>query len=320
MTLRKGASGTGLAAAILLTLSLTIVAHSSEPESAQDETQREGQRQEADNGHDEFTWWSSASDSLGMDIDSADGEKIGEVVEIIIDMESRRLLAIVVSTGGLLDMSKQRSLISPQDLQFDTDREKLRSNLTREQIRSAPRYRSDDAARLARVPPMSEARVGVAIPRIQENDSNRDDRDSNADQTEEGNASGKGVPVSELIGMKLEDIQGKSVGSVTEVYIDFEGGEAVGVVFSTGGFLGLGGKQALLALSELEYHQAEERLLVRLDEDQLDQVPEYKEDDLLWVFYALRARMESSGAENASVSEDTENSDRSTQSGPTLHE
>lgn len=332
----------GLIPAILLGMVLSAVAESTQrgdegaqrqaqARTAEQMTQGEGREDGGDRGSEPSTQaWNhsrSAADILGMDILSTADEKIGEVKDIIVDIESGRLLAMVVSTGGFLDMDRQLSLISPNDLRFDSDGENLRADLRRKQIRSAPRFPGDDVASIKWVAPIGEAQSestdsGVqeradhrevsqeaqadhadgrpvadsesGEPQPQDGEDNSEEQESGADFTDGSSASsGKSLPVSGVVGMNLENAQGESIGAVEKVYLDLEGAGTIGVVVSTGGFLGMGDRKTLFGLNELRYNSEESIFIVTLDNERLGEVPEYRENEPE-AFDALRKRLERS--------------------------
>lgn len=256
----------------------------------------------------------SSSDIIGMDIQSATGEKIGEIRDMFIDMETGRIVAVVASTGRFLDAGDQNSLLSTDDLRFDGDKKHLRSDLQKEHLLTAPRYRKDDRAGFDHVRPLGEsgkARYAASNSANNPGEGNPYARNfgvrgSTEPRTENPQVSNRwadqrgieGSPdyrvaselaLSTLVGMDVENRAGDSVGKVDKVYLDLEGGQVSGAVVSTGGFLGIGAHQNVLALNEFDYNAESKKLVVDMDRDQLRSAPTYKSDDTSW-HVALRER------------------------------
>ncbi len=330
-----------------------------------------------------------ASKVLGMNIDTAGNEKIGEIDEIYVDTNTGEVLALVVSTGGFLGIGQQQSLISPEDLRLNAERTVLHTDITKEQIREAPRYEKGETTGFDQVRPMganasdweerraqrtdrtgagqevgdrratgqdrtqdTDRKVGgqsdrqtTGQERTQATDRNEGDRNvadrqvtgeartqgmdrdldrqsdrraTGEDRTErtdrnigqnvgdrqttgqertersdwsEGEQSkGHGLAISELQDMSVENRQGDSVGDVNEIYIDPENWELVGVVLSTGGFLGIGDRKTLFGLQEMSFDPSNESAVLDYNRDQIREFPEFVEDDQS-VFENLRERM-----------------------------
>jgi sporulation protein YlmC with PRC-barrel domain len=79
------------------------------------------------------------------------------------------------------------------------------------------------------------------------------------------------LAVTDLVGREVRDVEGNSIGEVTDLVVD-QDQRVEAVVVEVGGFLGIGAKPVLLAASEL---QTDEQDVVRigLSRPQLDQLP-----------------------------------------------
>ena len=85
----------------------------------------------------------AASKIIGSDIKDSRGESIGEVEDLVVDLQSGRVTGVVVSSGGLLGMGKNRSVVSPQELRRGEEGE-FHSNLTRERLGAGENRRDGD--------------------------------------------------------------------------------------------------------------------------------------------------------------------------------
>lgn len=255
----------------------------------------------------------NASAILGMDINTADDETIGEIDEIFIDSNTGEVLAVVVSTGGFLGMGQEHTLIALEDLRFNADRTLMQTDISEDQLRSAPRYKAGETANFDRVHPLGKAR------------SNWDTREERADKRPDANLkknvsdrpetaemrkemhkemrnertnrldgvqqNARGLALSDLVGMTVENRQGEAVGQVDEVFIDLEKREVVGVVVSTGGFLGMGDRKNLFGIKEMVIDSTNENIVLDYSRDQIREFPEYKQDEQS-VFADLGDRMD----------------------------
>ncbi|WP_194757241.1 PRC-barrel domain-containing protein [Aliidiomarina indica] len=84
------------------------------------------------------------TDSLmGMDVYTSDNESIGSVDDLIID-ESGKIVAIIVSVGGFLGIGQKDVAISWDHVTRSgvKNEQKLNANVTRENLKSAPKFAS----------------------------------------------------------------------------------------------------------------------------------------------------------------------------------
>ena len=266
---------------------------SQQPDRTGDETARESTIDQA-NSHP-----MTASEVLGMNIDSADNDKIGEIDEIYIDSDTGEVLAIVVSTGGLFGIRQQQSLISPEDLRINAERSLMQTNVSKDQIKEAPRYRKGETSGFDQVRPLGKtASDGKA--RTERTDRSKGERhasdrqstgEARTERSEGGQPQVPALAVSKLIGMSVENRQGESVGDVDEAFLDLENWEVAGVVVSTGGFLGMSDRKTLFGLEEMSFETENETAFLDYDRDQISEFPEFKPDEQS-VFEDLRERMD----------------------------
>jgi sporulation protein YlmC with PRC-barrel domain/osmotically-inducible protein OsmY len=223
-----------------------------------------------------------ASKVLGMNIHTVADEKIGEINEIFINTGSGEVVAVAVSTGGFLGMGKQNTLVSSEDLRFNGDRTQMHTDISKDQLQNAPDYRKGDTVGLNQVRPMGR----MASTRADHMD--RSDRMDRQQDTQSYGQDRK-LAISDLMGMNVENRQGESIGKVDEVFLNLEKREVVGVVVSTGGFLGLGNRKTLFGMRELSFDSSHEKVLINYNRDQIRAFPEYKENDQS-LFDGLRER------------------------------
>jgi sporulation protein YlmC with PRC-barrel domain len=301
---------TGLAAAIALGGSLSAAETAPKGASMKDK-QRQSQQSAryVDQTDQADSRPMTASEVLGMNIDTIANEKIGEIDEIFIDSHTGEVLAMVVSTGGFLGMGQQQSLISPEDLRFNDGRTHMQTDISKDQIQAAPTYQKGETAGLDKVRPLGKSAADWDMRKDRQARAEmrpaaahgqkasyrattgqaRNERER-ANRLEGVQPDSRGLAVSELIGMSVENRQGESVGNVDEVYLDLEKREVVGVVVSTGGFLGMGDTKTLFGLREMSFDPKNEKVILEYSRDQIRGFPAFKTDDQS-VFADLRERM-----------------------------
>ena len=84
-----------------------------------------------------------ASKLIGTAVDNLQNEKLGKVENLLVDLPSGRVVAIIVSSGGFLGMGDELSAIPPTALRFTTDRDTLQLDTSKEMLSSAPHFKAD---------------------------------------------------------------------------------------------------------------------------------------------------------------------------------
>ena len=86
-----------------------------------------------------------ASDKVeGTRVYGADGERIGSIERLIIGKRNGQVAYAVLGFGGFLGIGEDHYPIPWAKLSYDEALGGYRTELTREQVQKAPKYRSDD--------------------------------------------------------------------------------------------------------------------------------------------------------------------------------
>lgn len=86
-----------------------------------------------------------ASDKVeGTRVYGADGKRIGSIERLIIGKRSGQVAYAVLGFGGFLGIGEDHYPIPWAKLSYDEELGGYRTELTREQVEKAPKYRSDD--------------------------------------------------------------------------------------------------------------------------------------------------------------------------------
>ncbi len=84
-----------------------------------------------------------ASKLIGMTVKNRQNETIGDVDNILVDLASGRVVAFVVSSGGFLGMGDVLSAVPPTALGFNSERDTLQLDTSKEVLARAPHFSSD---------------------------------------------------------------------------------------------------------------------------------------------------------------------------------
>jgi sporulation protein YlmC with PRC-barrel domain len=82
-----------------------------------------------------------ASKLTGKAVKNLQDEKIGDIKDLVVDLQSGRVLAVIVETGDYLGMDDQLSAVPPSAFRFAPDRETLQLSVTKEQLSQAPHFK-----------------------------------------------------------------------------------------------------------------------------------------------------------------------------------
>ncbi|WP_404993454.1 PRC-barrel domain-containing protein [Cupriavidus pauculus] len=91
----------------------------------------------------------AASSLDGTKVYSSDNEHVGEIKEIMIDVQGGRVAYAVLTTGGFLGIGDTLHAIPWSALVMDTDAKCFRLGLTAERIKDAPGFDKDNWPRMA---------------------------------------------------------------------------------------------------------------------------------------------------------------------------
>lgn len=85
-----------------------------------------------------------ASKLIGMTVRNRQDEKLGDVEDLLVDMPSGRVVAVVLSSGGFLGMGDVLSAVPPSALKFSADRDSLQLDATKEKLSNAPHFKANE--------------------------------------------------------------------------------------------------------------------------------------------------------------------------------
>jgi sporulation protein YlmC with PRC-barrel domain len=92
---------------------------------------------------------------------------------------------------------------------------------------------------------------------------------------------GRSVPqvtADSLVGTTVRDVQGKDIGQVSQLLIDAREGKVTSVIIKRGGAFGFGGKDMSVPWEALKIQRDQEKLVVTMQQDMLEQAPRPQRD------------------------------------------
>ena len=84
-----------------------------------------------------------ASKIIGTSVKNLQDEKLGQVENLLVDLSSGRIVAVIVSSGGFLGIGDELSAVPPTALRFNTDRDVLQLDASKEMLSSSPHFKAN---------------------------------------------------------------------------------------------------------------------------------------------------------------------------------
>jgi sporulation protein YlmC with PRC-barrel domain len=217
-----------------------------------------------------------ASELIGMEVADPQGEKLARVEEIAVDVESGRILQVILASGGFLGVGASETAVPPMALALDAEGRQLSLAAGKERLAGAPPF---DTSK------WSEAFTTVRLAAVYKHFG----MESSLDFVEAGDQTGKPSTIPEsrldgvqrasrIAGMKVTNLQNETVGDVAEILLDLPAGRLMAIVVSSGEYLGIEGE--LSAVPATAFRISTDRKTLHLDTSKaaLEAAPHFKAD------------------------------------------
>ncbi|MBL9187862.1 MAG: PRC-barrel domain-containing protein [Opitutaceae bacterium] len=207
-----------------------------------------------------------ASDLIGMKIENAQGDKIGEVEELAVDLRSGSVVQLIVSSGSILSGGERHVAVPPGQIRYGDKNQSLRFDITPERLKAAPAFA------------MSQWSEFYESDRVNQSDryfgseTAGDRRAATNSRTEAGRVH----KATKIMGSAVRNLQDEKIGSVDDLVIDLPAGRVVAVVVSSGGFLGLGDTMSAVPPTAFRLDGAPGRLQLDTTKDALRNAPRFQ--------------------------------------------
>jgi hyperosmotically inducible periplasmic protein len=118
-------------------LTLPILAQDTS-NSKMDET-RSSRQHTAQDHPNRLTDTAKASDIIGMAVENYQHEKLGKVADLAVDVESGRIVQVIISSGGFLGMGETFTPVPPGALYHEVGQKELHLDVSTDKFNSAPK-------------------------------------------------------------------------------------------------------------------------------------------------------------------------------------
>ncbi len=233
-----------------------------------------------------------ASDIRGMPVQNYAKEKLAHVEDLALDLESGRIVQVILSTGGFAGIGDTLTAVPPGALHHDVPNKVLHLEADKPALLAAPRF---DMARWAELNDAEHLSAvyrlygeGPAFVFVHPGEGALQEQrhaDGTVDKNRGSRASNTLIPVSRLgrlqrasalVGTPVNNLQDEKLGKVDDILLDLPSGRIVAVVVSSGGFLGLGDE--LSAIPPTALRLLSEGTVLQLDatKDMMSNAPHFK--------------------------------------------
>lgn len=205
------------------------------------------------------------SELIGSEIQTLENEKLGQVDDLAVLLDSSDVIQIIVSFGGLRGVEDRLTALPPQVLNFDEKAKLCRLKADTEKFHSAPRFevnKWDDA--------MKPDQIGTVNRHYGEK--TRSVGVGHVDQS----AAWQIERASKMIGAPVKNLQNETIGKVDNLVVSLERGIISSVILSAGDYIGAPGELSAVPPAALKFNPQHDTLLLDATKDVLTKVPHFK--------------------------------------------
>src|SRR5579859_1195615 len=245
-----------------------------------------------------------ASDLIGMTVNNNQNEKMGKVEDLAVDVESGRVVQVILSTGGFLGIGDTLTAVPPEALHRDVTNKFLNLDADKEKLKGAPKFEMSnwaeysDSNHLAEVytyygqePAFRFIQTGDVVQDGQRNTADSPKivstrkADGTWDKDRVSSDSQWMIPVSrlgqvqkasKLIGTAVDNLQNEKLGKVENLLVDLPSGRVVAIIVSSGGFLGMGDELSAIPPTALRFTTDRDTLQLDTSKEMLSSAPHFK--------------------------------------------
>lgn len=207
---------------------------------------------------------SKASDIIGKTVINYQDVTLGEVKDIAVDVESGRIIQVILSTGGFVEEGDIVQAVPSELLHHDVKLDVVHLDSDVAKLKNAPRFEMDNWAASSDNNKVNDVyRYHGSEPEFDQNPSIPAERMKDIQQ------------VSKLLGMPVKNLQDEKLGDVDNILLDLPSGRIVAVVITSGGFLGIGDELSAIPSTALRFTSDRTALQLDATKDMLSSTPHF---------------------------------------------
>jgi sporulation protein YlmC with PRC-barrel domain len=199
----------------------------------------------------------SAKKLIGREIQTTQGQKAGELKDLVVDLESGRVLYGVISAGGFAGIGDELTAVPTGAFTSSTDA-RLTIDADKEKLKGAPRFTKDHETKLGDAQYIKQAHQHFG------QNMNWEGAFNNVHKA------------SELIGMNVKNASDQNVGDVNDLGIDLPSGRVAFVMLAAGGVLGAGEKLYPMPPNAFTLASDNKSIVSAIDKEKLTNAPQFQ--------------------------------------------
>jgi sporulation protein YlmC with PRC-barrel domain len=234
-----------------------------------------------------------ASDLIGMEVKNNQNEKLGKVNDLAVDVESGRIVYVILCTGGFIGIGDTLHAVPPGALHHDVASKTLQLDADKEKLNAAPKFEMAKWAECCNSNQVAEVYSQYGQQPYcssgHKKDASKTVTARNADGTwgkdrivneNEANKSWARLSdvqkASKVMGTPVKNLQDEKLGKVENLMVNLSAGRIVAVVISSGGFIGIGDELSAVPPTALQFNTERDTLQLDASKEMLTASPHFK--------------------------------------------
>jgi len=211
-----------------------------------------------------------ANKVIGKEVMGSDNQKLGKIDNIVVDLDTGRVLYTIVSSGGVVGVGATKIAISPGQF-TQVKGNNLQVSIDKQKFNGAPKFTSnlDQQSELSKADFVSQVYQYFG----------------ETPWWQSANAASQGqflrvYKSSDLIGMKVVDVQDQTLGKVDNLALDLSAGRVAYVILSPDSSTGLGNNLYALPPNEFSANTKDQKALTTdVNKDKLAAAPHFAQSE-----------------------------------------
>ena len=248
------------------------------------------------NSPDRLNAAEKASDIIGLTVKNYQGEKLGQVDDLAIDLESGRIVQVILSSGGFIGVGDTMHAVPPAALHHDVANKVIHLDADKAKLNASPKFEMSKWAECCDSEHVTEVyrhygeQPYFAFTHREQVENAAKNRDRTVTPATKGRPTdenrsdktwsrlGTVQKASKLMGMSVKNNQAESLGEIKNLMVDLSAGRVVAVILSSGGFLGMGDEMSAVPPNALRFNPAGDALQLDATKELLSSAPHFKAD------------------------------------------
>jgi len=207
-----------------------------------------------------------SSNVVGMRVDNPQGEHIGRIESLVMDLKSGKIRYAAVSFGGFLGMGEKLFAVpwGALKIQYNTERSQnhVVLDVSKSRLEKAPGFDKNHWPNFADHQWANEVNAFYGL-----------------GQTAQSNEGMPARRIEDIVGAPVQNSQGQDLGKINDIVINLQSGTANYAALSFGGFLGIGDKLFAMPWRQIDFRvDAKSQKLtavVNISKESLEKAPSF---------------------------------------------